>query len=140
MPKGTHAPTSALTREISRVLSECLDSLGATKKGAARDTGISRTMIVDMLAGNKHWTIDYLDKMCAYLSLDLEKVIRDAEYATKGRELPQPFKKPATEAIVSTFPHTSGIDLESFDPEAPEHNYLPKAANTYKDEGEPLEL
>lgn len=91
MPKGTHAPTSELSREISRVLSERLDTIGATKKGAARDTGISRTMIVDMLAGNKHWTIDYLDKMCAYLSLDLETVIRDAEAKTVGRELPAPF-------------------------------------------------
>lgn len=114
MPKGTHAPTSALSREISRVLSERLDSLGATKKGAARDTGISRTMIVDMLAGNKHWTIDYLDKMCAYLSLDLEKVIRDAENATKDRELPQPFKAPEPMAVVSTFPQNelSGDNTE----------------------------
>lgn len=132
MPKGTHAPTSALSREISRVLSERLDSLGATKKGAARDTGISRTMIVDMLAGNKHWTIDYLDKMCAYLSLDLEKVIRDAENATKDRELPQPFKAPEPMAVVSTFPNTSEINLEEI-----ELDGYDQAADTHTDEGEP---
>jgi hypothetical protein len=138
MPKGTHAPTSELSREISRVLSETLDSIGATKKGASRDTGISRTMIFDMLSGNKHWTIDYLDKMCAYLGLDLETVIKNAEKATEGRELPQPFTNQKPMATVSTFTHTFGIDLNNFDPEAPENNYLPKAADTYKDEGEPL--
>lgn len=115
MPKGTHAPTSALSREISRVLSESLDSLGATKKGAARDTGISRTMIVDMLSGKKHWTIDYLDKMCAYLSLDLEQVIRDAENSTKGRERPKPYKVPKPIAIVS--PIRQNQNLEEINPE-----------------------
>lgn len=115
MPKGTHAPTSALSREISRVLSESLDSLGATKKGAARDTGISRTMIVDMLSGKKHWTIDYLDKMCAYLSLDLEQVIRDAENSTKGRELPKPYKVP--KSIASVSPIRQNQNLEEINPE-----------------------
>jgi hypothetical protein len=89
-------------------------------------------MIVDMLAGNKHWTIDYLDKMCAYLSLDLEKVIRDAENATKDRELPQPFKAPEPMAVVSTFPNTSEINLEEI-----ELDGYDQAADTHTDEGEP---
>lgn len=91
MPKGTRAPTSALTQEISRVLSQRMVELGTTKMAVARATGISRTMVIDILSGKKHVTLDDLDKLCNYLCLDLEFLVRNAEIATAERELPQPF-------------------------------------------------
>ena len=72
-------------------------------------------MIVDMLAGHKHWTIDYLDKMCAYLELNLEEVIRNAEKATDGRELPKPFRNNITALPVRGSSYDDEVNVDGLD-------------------------
>jgi hypothetical protein len=57
MGRGKSAAPSALSIAVSEVVSESIDALGMSTAGFARDSGIGRSRLIDLLNAQAAWTI-----------------------------------------------------------------------------------
>lgn len=106
MATGTKGTTSAITREVARIITQRIDAFALTKMGVAKSVGISRPMLVKMLDGTKHWDIDQLDRVCTYLGLHIGEVLDQADRATQKRSRVSTFEgaPPVTDSVSNVTP------------------------------------
>lgn len=94
---------SEFTKEIASIVDSWRVRRGLKQKDLELPLGVSKGQVSRLLKGLKHWDIEQLDNVCAFLGVSVLEVISEAESALVGRKL---YPHYAKTAIVSTFPQT----------------------------------
>jgi transcriptional regulator with XRE-family HTH domain len=87
MPTAPAMKPGPLDIEVGKILKRYMAGEDITKTKVALDTGISRSMVSEMLNGHKPMNLNALDLMCRSVGLMFREVVLEADETTRARRL-----------------------------------------------------
>ncbi len=85
MPSGTRPLPGPLSIEVAQTLLAVIRDRGASQADIAGAADMSASQLSRTLSGQKVFTLDQLDAVCAALGEDIVRIVGEADAATRDR-------------------------------------------------------